>query len=77
LALYKQKEDEMHCEHYRGIELEEIGLEVYEKVIERRIRERVELHDLKFGFKPGRFTMDEVFILRQVQRQILEGNNDS
>jgi len=27
---------------------------VYEKVIERRIRELVKLHDNQFGFRPGR-----------------------
>jgi len=48
----------MHCENYRGIKLLEIGLKVYEKVIERRIRERVELHDSQFCLRPGRGTMD-------------------
>ena len=48
---------------------------MYEKVIEKRIREQVELHDNQFGFRPGRGTTDAVFILRQVQEKILEGNN--
>src|SRR6218665_2216163 len=64
LALYKQKGDVMHCENYRGIKLLEVGLKVYEKVIERPIRERVELHDNQFGFRPCRGTMDAVFIMR-------------
>ena|SRR6218665_2460578 len=54
LASYKQKGDVMRCVNYRGIELLEIGLKVYEKVIERRIRERVELRDNQFGFRPER-----------------------
>ena len=29
-----QKGDVMHCEHYRGIKLLEIGLKVYEKMTE-------------------------------------------
>src|SRR6218665_2488737 len=73
-ALYK-KEDVMHCENYRGIKLLEIGLKVYDKVIEMRIRERVELHDNQFGFRPGRGTMEAEVITRQVQEKILEGNN--
>jgi len=48
---------------------------VYEKVIEGRIRERVELHVNQFGFRPGRGKVDAAFILRQVQEKILEGNN--
>jgi|SRR6218665_1004555 len=75
LALYKQKGAVMHCENYRGIKQLEIGLKVYEKVIERRIRQRVELQDNQFGFRPGRGTMDAVFIMRQVQEKILEENN--
>ena len=31
---------------------------------ERRIRERVELHDNQFGFRPGRGTKEAVFIMR-------------
>jgi len=41
LALYKQEGDVIHCENYSWIKLLEIGLNVYEKVIQRRIRERV------------------------------------
>ena len=53
LALHKQKEDVVHCENYKGIKLLKIGLKVYEKVAERRIREREELRDNQFGFQPG------------------------
>jgi len=35
---------------------------VYEKVIERRINERVERHDNQFGFRPGRGEMEFVFM---------------
>jgi len=77
LAFYKQKGDVMHCKNYRGIKLLEIGLKVYEKEIERRIRQRVELHDNQFGFRPGRGTMNAVFIMRQVQEKVLEGSNKS
>ncbi len=74
LALYKQKGDVMECGNYRGIKLLEVGLKVYEKVIEKRIRDNVQLHDNQFGFRPGRGTIDAVFMLRQVQEKTLEGN---
>ena len=35
---------------------------MYEKVIERRIRERVELHDNQFGFRLDRGTTNAVFL---------------
>jgi len=43
-------------------------------VIERRIRERVHIHSNQFGFMPGKGTIDPIFILRQLQEKILEGN---
>src|SRR6218665_1453331 len=38
VTIFKQKGDAMECGNYRGIKLLEIGLKVYERVIERRIR---------------------------------------
>jgi len=35
---------------------------------------RVHIHSNQFGFMPGRGTIDPIFILRQVQEKILEGN---
>jgi len=77
VTIYKQKGDALECVNYRRITLLEIALKIYERVIERRIRERVHIHENQFGFMPGRGTMDAIFILRQVQVQekILEGNN--
>jgi len=44
-------------------------------VIERRIRERIHIHDNQFRFLARRGTRDAIFILRQEQKKILEGNN--
>ena len=54
MTIYKQKGDALECGNYRGIKLLEIALKVYERVIERRIRERVHIHSNQFGFMPGR-----------------------
>jgi hypothetical protein len=75
VTIYKQKGDALECGNYRGIKLLEIVLKIYERVIERRIREKVHIHENQFGFMPGRGTVDAIFILRQVQEKILEGNN--
>ena len=78
VTIYKQKGDALECGNYRGIKLLEIALKVYERVIERRIRERVHIHSNQFGFMPGRGTIDPIFILRQVQEKILGGiENDT
>ena len=52
----------------------EIAVKVYERVIERRIREIVHIHSNQFGCMPGRGTIDPIFILRHVQEKIMEGN---
>jgi len=41
MTIYKQKGDALECGNYRGIKLLEIALKVYERVIERHIRETV------------------------------------
>jgi len=74
VTIYKQKGDALECGNYRGIKLLEIALKVYERVIERRIRERVHIHSSQFGFMPGRGTIDPIFILRQVQEREIEND---
>src|SRR6218665_1631922 len=64
----------MECDNYRGIKLLEIGLKGYEIVIERRIRQQITIQDNQFGFMKGRGTTDAIFILRQTQQKVLEGN---
>jgi len=60
-----------------GIKLLEITLKIYERVIERRIRERVHIQENQFAFMPARGTVavNAIFILRHVQEKVLEGNN--
>ena len=48
---------------------------MYERIVERRIRERVKIQDNPFGFMSGKGTVDAIFLLRQVQEKILEGND--
>jgi len=54
VTIYKQIGDAFECGDYRGIKLLEIALKVYERVIERCIRETVHIYSNQFGFMPGR-----------------------
>ena len=47
-------------------------MKILERVLEKRIRERVTLDEMQFGFRPGRGMIDAIFIVRQMQEKFLE-----
>ena len=49
-------------------------LKVIERIIEKIIRENVDIDGMQFGFMPGRGTTDAIFILRQLQEKYLGKN---
>ena len=53
----------------RGIKLLEYGITVAERVLERRLRQAVEIDKMQFGFTPGTGTTNAIFITRQVQER--------
>ena len=74
VTLYKQKGDSLECGNYRGIKLLEHSLKIMERVIDKRLRQLIEINELQFGFMPGRGATDAMFIARQLQEKALEGN---
>ena len=42
---------------------------LWEGVLEKRIREFVKVDDMQFGFMPGKGTTDALFILRKMQEE--------
>ena len=42
-------------------------MKVAERVLERRLRQAVEIDKIQFGFTPGIGTTDAIFITRQLQ----------
>lgn len=70
--VYKGKGDALECGSYRGIKLLEHVMKVYERVLENRVRQKVELNAFQFGFRSGCGTTDAVFIVRQLQERYLE-----
>ena len=59
----KGKGDALECGSYRGIKLLDQVLKILERVIESRVKNKVELDDMQFGFRPGRGTTDAVFVV--------------
>ena len=62
------KKREKKCTDYRGVSSLSLPGKVYAKCLEKRCREIVEpqLQDAQCGFRPGRFTMDQIFSFQQV-----------
>ena len=69
---FKNKGEAVERGNYRGLKLLEHAMKVFERVIETKIREKVKIDDMQFGFMPGKGTMDAIFIARQLQERFLE-----
>ena len=61
----------MECDSYRAVKLLEHGMKVLEGVLEKRLREKVKIDDMQFGFMPGKGTVDAIFMVRQLQEKFL------
>ncbi|XP_057314191.1 uncharacterized protein LOC130655450 [Hydractinia symbiolongicarpus] len=46
-------------------------MKVIERVIDKLLRERIDIDKMQFGFVPGRCTTDAIFLLRQLQEKYL------
>lgn len=42
------------------------AMRIWERIVERRLREETSIGEEQFGFMPGRSTTDAVFALRQI-----------
>ena len=69
--VYKGKGDALACGSYRGIKLLDQVMKILERVLEKRIMERVTLDEMQCGFRPARGTIDAIFIVRQTQDKFL------
>ena len=45
-------------------------------VLEKRLRRKVKIDDMQFGFVPGKGTVDAIFMVRQLQEKFLEKRKD-
>ena len=63
VPIFKGKEDVRNCNTYSGVKLLEHPVKIVERVLERRIREVVNIDSLLIGFMPGRKTTDALFVV--------------
>ena len=64
VPIWKGKGDTLTCNNYRPIRLLSHTLKIFERVLDARIRECVEITPNQTGFRPGCGTTDAIFALR-------------
>ena len=67
LPIHK-KGDNRDCTNYRGITLLSVALKVYERLLEKRLKQVTEKHlaEAQSGFRKGRGVQDHIFTLKQL-----------
>ena len=60
----------MHATTPGFLKLLDCGMKVVERIMDKLIRQSVNIHEMQFGFMPGRGTMEAIFIVRQLQEKI-------
>ena len=76
IPIYKNKGDAQCCENYRGIKLMSHTMQVWERIIETRLRDRVEISTQQYGLMPGKGTTDAMFALRMLMEKYREGQRE-
>ena len=73
IPIYKNKGDAQFCGNHRGIKLMSHTMKVWERIIEARLGDRVEISKKQYGFMPGKGTTDAMFVLRMLMEKYREG----
>ena len=73
VSVYKGKGNALECGSHLGIKLLDKVMKVLERVIESRVRDKVQIDGMQFGFRSGRgtSTTDAIFIVRLMQERFL------
>ena len=74
VSIFKGKGDTLNPNSYRGIKLLEHAFKLYEKILDGRLREVVDIDKMQYGFMPGRGTIDAVFVLRRLTDKFRANN---
>src|SRR5678815_5721917 len=76
VPIYKGKGDAGNCKNYRGISLMDHMAKLYERILERKLRSKIEprLGEEQYGYRGGRSTTDLMFALRMIQKKTWEYN---
>src|ERR1700748_2678950 len=76
VPIFKGKGDVQDCSNYRGIKLMSHTMKLWERILERRLRQMVEISGNQFGFMAERSTSDAIFALRILLEKYREKQRD-
>ena len=71
LSIYKEKGDVLDCDSHRGIELIDHVMKVLERLVEKKVKSKVTLASMQFGFTSRKGTTNAIFTVRQMQEKYL------
>ena len=79
LTTLHKKGDRTICDNYRGICLLSFRYKIFARVLYGRLNKHCErvLGDYQLGFRNSRFTIDQIFIIRQIMEKYWEFNKDN
>ena len=66
VPIFKEKGDVRSCNTYRAVKVFEHAMNIVERVLEKKIRELVNIDSIQFGFMHGRGTPDALFVVRRM-----------
>ena len=69
IPIYKTKGDAQCCRKYKGIKLMSHTMKVWERIIEARLRDSVEIRKQQYGCMPGKGTTNAMFALRMLMEK--------
>ena len=77
IPIYKNKGDAQCCGSYRGIKLISHTMKIWERIIEARLRDSLEISKQQYGFMPEKATTDAKFALRMLMEKYWKGQRAS
>ena len=75
IQIFKHKGDVQSCSNYRGMTLISHTMQLWERIVERRLRSDVTFSEQQYDFMPGKRTTDALFALRVLMEKYREGQN--